>query len=95
MPKVKYTKVTTPMCSHINIGNGDDISIMELAILIKDIIGYKGDLVTDTSKPDGTPKKLLDSSIIQSCGWRPSISLKDGIEMTYQDFLSNYENIRT
>lgn len=71
-----------------NIGTGRDISIKELALLIKKIIGFEGDLVFDTSKPDGTPRKLLDVSNLQSLGWQPRVSLKDGINQTYQWFQS-------
>ncbi|MDB9772159.1 GDP-L-fucose synthase [Alphaproteobacteria bacterium] len=95
MPSNEYHKVTTQMCSHLNIGNGDDISIAELAGLISHIVSYKGDITYDVSKPDGTPKKLLDSSILEASGWEPSISLREGIEKTYSDFLSKYETIRT
>ena len=74
------------MCSHINIGSGIELSIKELASNIAEIIGYKGELNFDTSKPDGTPRKLLDSSILRSLGWSPKIYLKDGLKKTYEDF---------
>jgi GDP-L-fucose synthase len=73
----------------INVGVGDDVSIKELAELIKKITGFEGNIVWDSSKPDGTPRKLLDVSRITSLGWRPSIPLHDGIADTYEWYLSN------
>ena len=67
----------------INVGVGDDIPIGELALLVKEITGFQGKLVQDTSKPDGTPRKLLDVSRLTSLGWKPSLSLRDGITQTY------------
>lgn len=66
--------------SHINIGCGEDISIRELAFLIKKIVGFEGDFVFDSTKPDGTPRKLLDVSKLSSLGWKPKVDLKSGIE---------------
>ncbi|HEY0898421.1 MAG TPA: GDP-L-fucose synthase [Sphingobacteriaceae bacterium] len=71
----------------INIGTGEDISIKELALLIKKVIGYEGELQFDTSKPDGTPRKLMDVSKLHSQGWKHKIELEDGIRLAYQDFL--------
>jgi GDP-L-fucose synthase len=73
----------------VNIGCGEDISIRELAELICDVVGFKGDLAWDTAKPDGTPRKLLDVSKIHALGWRHRIGLRDGIARTYQWFLEN------
>jgi len=73
----------------VNIGTGKDISIRELAGLIKTIVGYEGNIIFDTTKPDGTPRKLLDLSYIHSLGWHHKIELDEGIKMTYQDFLEN------
>jgi GDP-L-fucose synthase len=73
----------------INIGWGRDISIKELALLIQDVVGFKGELVFDTTKPDGTPRKLLDVSKISELGWKPKISLKEGLERTYNWCLEN------
>jgi GDP-L-fucose synthase len=73
----------------INIGTGTDLTIRELAELICDVVGFKGDLVFDPSKPDGTPRKLLDISKIESLGWKPTISLREGIAQTYEWFLRN------
>ncbi|XPV70663.1 MAG: GDP-L-fucose synthase family protein [Halarcobacter sp.] len=75
--------------THINIGTGVDISIKELATLIKDIIGFKGELVFNTNKPDGTMKKLTDVSKLNSLGWKHTIELQQGIEKIYNWYLSN------
>lgn len=77
----------------INIGTGEEITILELAELIKEVIGFKGGIVFDTSKPDGTMRKLMDVSRINNLGWHAQTSLKDGIKLVYEDFLNN-RNIR-
>ena len=74
----------------INIGTGHDISIKDLALLVKRIIGYEGELRFDTSKPDGTPRKLMDVSKLHALGWKHSIELAEGIELAYENFLSSY-----
>jgi len=71
---------------HINVGVGEDVTIAELAALIADIVGYPGDLDWDTTKPDGTPRKLLDVSRIKALGWEPAIGLREGIATTYEDY---------
>ncbi len=71
----------------VNIGTGEDISIKDLALLIKNIIGYRGEINFDTSKPDGTPRKLMDVSKLHAKGWNHKIELEDGISLAYQDFL--------
>jgi len=75
----------------INIGVGEDIEIKELALLIKDIVGYKGQLQHDTSKPDGTPRKLMDVSKLSSLGWKARIGLREGIEKVYEEFKQQYQ----
>ena len=87
----KYLTEVRSNCSHLNIGYGKDISIMELAELIKKIIGFKGDIQNNLSMPDGTPRKLLDVRKINKLGWFPAISLENGIELTYRNFLENFE----
>jgi len=72
----------------INIGYGTDISIRELAALIRQIVGFEGEIVWDSSKPDGTPRKLMDSSRLLALGWKPEIDLETGIRLAYADFLS-------
>ena len=69
---------------HINVGTGEDISIQNLALMIKDIIGFQGNLVNDTSKPDGTPRKVMDIGKIKNLGWQPKIELKQGLSTVYQ-----------
>lgn len=83
-----YSRHTEPMLSHINVGCGQDHTITELAQLIKTAVGYPGDVVFDPSKPDGSPRKLMDSSRINSLGWQPSVALDTGLSLAYQDFLS-------
>lgn len=78
----------------INVGVGDDISIRELGELVAEVVGYAGVIVQDLSKPDGTPRKLLDVSKLSDLGWKPSISLREGIEITYKWFLENEQNLR-
>ncbi len=68
---------------HVNIGTGEDLSINDLAILVRDVVGFKGKIVYDTSKPDGTPRKLLDVSLLHSTGWHHNTSLRKGIEIVY------------
>jgi len=77
---------------HINVGFGKDLSIKELAEIIRDIVGFKGQIVFDTSKPDGTFRKLTDITKIKKLGWTPKTNLKDGISIVYNWFLNNYEH---
>ena len=74
---------------HVNVGFGSDLTIFELANMIKDIVGFEGDIVFDRTKPDGTPRKLLDSSLITSMGWAPRIDLEVGLRSTYNWFLEH------
>jgi GDP-L-fucose synthase len=74
----------------VNIGTGEDIPIGELALLIKEIVGYNGSLDYDTSKPDGTPRKLMDVTRLHALGWRASIGLREGIEKVYHEFIQAY-----
>jgi len=78
----------------INVGTGKDISILELAHLVADVVGYSGEIVRDESKPDGTPRKLLDVSRITALGWKPKVSLREGIERTYAWYLENPGAVR-
>ena len=75
----------------INAGFGSDLSIRELAELVKNVVGFADNIVWDTSKPDGTPRKLMDSSRLFALGWRPKVDLETGIRLTYQDFLSHQQ----
>lgn len=80
--------------SHINIGTGSDVTISALAELVKDIIGFQGKIIYDASKPDGTPRKLMDSSRLHELGWESSVSLEEGIRRTYKWFLENIDRIK-
>lgn len=73
----------------INIGTGHDLSIKELALLIKEVVGYEGELQFDASKPDGTPRKLMDVSKLHALGWRHTIELQEGLKLAYEDYLKN------
>ena len=77
---------TQPMLSHINVGTGTDVTIKELAIMVKDVVGFTGQLIFDRTKPDGTSRKLLDVSVLSNLGWKSNISLKSGLERSYADF---------
>ena len=77
-----------------NIGTGRDISIKELAYIIQKIVAHKGNIIWDSSKPDGTPRKLLDVSKINRLGWKYNTNLEDGISKTYKWFLENIENLK-
>jgi len=78
----------------VNIGVGEDLSIAELAGIVRDVVGFQGEIVYDASKPDGTPRKLVDTSKINGLGWRAKSALPEGIENTYRWFLDNVENLR-
>lgn len=74
----------------INVGTGEDLTIKNLALLIKEILGFEGEIIFDSSKPDGTPRKLMDVSKIHSTGWKHKVNLREGITLAYQDFLEKY-----
>jgi len=89
-----YEANTRPMLSHINVGTGIDCTIKELAETMAKVVGFKGNIVFDNTKPDGTPRKLMDVSRLKALGWEASISLEDGLRMTYQWFLENEDSLR-
>ena len=89
LPRDTYQQHSQPMLSHINIGYGQDITIMELAEAIRQTVGYKGRIVFDDTKPDGSPRKLMDSRRINTLGWRPEVELERGLKLAYADFLNN------
>lgn len=89
-----YEANVTPMLSHINVGTGTDVTIRQLAETIAEITGFKGKLVFDTSKPDGTPRKLMDVSRLANMGWRARIGLADGLRDAYQWFLGHANEVR-
>jgi GDP-L-fucose synthase len=87
LPKATYDQHTAPMQSHINVGFGSDITIAELARTVGQVVGYQGEIDFDSSKPDGAPRKLMDSSRLNALGWQATVKLQDGLALAYQDFL--------
>ena len=94
LDKETYEANTEPMLSHINVGSGTDISIGELAAMIAEVTGFEGRIGFDTSKPDGTARKLMDVTRLKTMGWQASIDLQDGVRTTYEWFLSNNDSLR-
>lgn len=94
LEKVSAADIYEKGISHINIGTGSDVTISALAELVKDIIGFQGKIIYDATKPDGTPRKLMDSSRLHELGWESSVSLEEGIRRTYNWFLENSESIK-
>ncbi len=86
--KSKFFEDIDPMCSHVNIGSGYDITIKNLAFLISKIVGFKGNIQFDSSKPEGTMRKLMNSNKVNNLGWKPITELEDGLKLTYKNFLS-------
>ena len=84
-----YSAHTLPMQGHINVGSGLDVTITEVAEMIRNVVGFKGNIEYDASKPDGAPRKWMDSQKLQSLGWKPTCSLIDGLQKAYADFLEN------
>ena len=89
-----YKSNTQEMLSHINVGTGVDCTIAELASTLANVIGFKGEIVFDTTKPDGTPRKLMDVSRLKAMGWEAKTSLQEGLAETYQWFLANQDRFR-
>lgn len=89
-----YKNNTQEMLSHINVGTGVDCTIAELASTLANVIGFKGEIVFDTTKPDGTPRKLMDVSRLKAMGWEAKTSLQEGLAETYQWFLANQDRFR-
>lgn len=89
LPKAIYDQHTQPMFSHINVGSGYDITIREVADAISKTVGYQGQIEYDPSKPDGMPRKLMDSARLKAIGWQPKVDLEQGLSVAYQDFLNS------
>jgi len=87
LPKAEYEQYTQPMQSHINVGSGSDVTIADLALAIAQAVGYKGQIVFDATKPDGAPRKWMDSSRLNALGWQAKVSLIEGLGVAYQDFV--------
>lgn len=91
LSKAVYDQHTSPMQNHINVGFGDDVTIAQLAQAVSSVIGYSGIIDFDVTKPDGTPRKWMDSSRLNQLGWNAKIELNAGLALAYEDFLKNYE----
>ena len=89
-----YERTTQPMLSHINVGTGLDVTIRELAETVKDVVGFNGELIFDTTKPDGTMRKLMDVSKLRKLGFVAQTNLRSGLELAYADFLKNNSELR-
>jgi GDP-L-fucose synthase len=87
LDRLEWQRHTEPMCSHINVGAGEDITIAALAEAVAAAVGYTGRIEFDASKPDGAPRKLLDSGRLNALGWRPRVQLEAGLRMAYEDYL--------
>jgi len=84
-----YVANTQPMLSHINVGTGEDLTIRELAETVGKVVGFSGRIEFDTTKPDGTPRKLMDVSRLRALGWQAKVGLADGLTLAYADFMKN------
>ena len=89
LERAKYDSITKAMLSHINVGTGTDITIREIAETMKEIVGFEGELIFDSSKPDGAPRKLIDVTRLSKMGWKYKVGLKDGLTKTYDWYLKN------
>lgn len=87
LPLETYQEQTEPMLSHVNVGTGEDVSIKDLAHLIKDVTGFGGDITFNTEMPDGTPRKLMDVSLLERLGWKATIDLKEGLKQAFEWYL--------
>lgn len=94
LDRTLYDANTAPMLSHINVGTGRDVAIRELAEMIAEVTGFKGRIGFDTDKPDGTPRKLLDVSRLATMGWQAKVGLRDGLQSTYEWFLTHAADMR-
>jgi GDP-L-fucose synthase len=90
LARATYDAHTSPQLSHINVGTGEDVTIREVAELVRKVTGYEGDIEFDTGKPDGTPRKLLDTSKLAALGWRPAVPLEEGLARAYAAFLAEH-----
>lgn len=88
LDKAAYAAVTRPTLSHVNVGSGEDLEIRELAALVARTVGFGGRIAYDATRPDGAPRKLMDTSLIRSLGWRPQVGLAEGLALAYRDFLA-------
>jgi GDP-L-fucose synthase len=91
LSSVRFENILKTAFPLINVGYGEDLTIKDLALTIQKNIGFKGEIEFDVNRPNGTPRKIMDSTTINQLGWSPKVSLTDGIKKTYQDFLNNYK----
>ena len=89
LDKTVYDQHTQPMLSHINVGYGEDVTIRELALAVGETVGYAGAITFDATKPDGTPRKWMDSQRLRDLGWQPRVELREGLKRAYTDFLKH------
>jgi GDP-L-fucose synthase len=94
LSKDSYQATTEPMLSHLNVGTGVDVTIRELAETIQQVVGFQGEIIWDSDKPDGSPRKLMDISKLKSMGWKPKIGLLDGLANTYNWFLAHQSEFK-
>ncbi|AEG02619.1 GDP-L-fucose synthase [Methylomonas methanica] len=90
-----YQAATEPMLSHLNVGTGEDVTIRELAETIQKVVGFNGEIIWDRTKPDGTPRKLMDNAKLRSLGWQPTIDLESGLRSTYQWFIQHQAEFKS
>ena len=90
LPQATYSQYTQPMLSHINVGCGEDVTILEMAQAVARTVGYTGPIHTDPTKPDGAPRKLIDSTRLNALGWKAQVGLEVGLKTAYKDFLAHY-----
>jgi GDP-L-fucose synthase len=88
LPREDYKRLMPEGQAHINVGYGSDVTILEVATIISRIVGFTGSIGFDTTKPDGTPRKLMDSEVARNLGWSPLVDLQQGLKLAYEDFLS-------
>jgi GDP-L-fucose synthase len=93
LPKATLDAHTLPMQSHINVGYGEDITIAAVAQSVSQAVGYTGRIKLDTTKPDGAPRKLMDSSRLNGLGWQAKVGLEEGLVQAYQDFLNSSKTL--
>ena len=94
LPRARYAEVTEPMLSHINVGTGTEVSIAELATMIAGVTGFRGEIRFDPTRPDGTPRKLMDTSKLRRLGWEARVPLREGLDRAYAWFLAHREELR-
>ena len=94
LDKAIYEAQTQPMQTHVNVGSGHDVTIADLAAFVSKTVGYSGEIKFDASKPDGTPRKLMDSGRLNSLGWKPQVDLETGLKRAYADFMENAAVLR-